>query len=98
VKREVALIHNIHCRWKRVVGFAPRLVIPQSRYGRSLSRDKSSVLSRIQTRIVQPNKIDAKSAILHVVRFVSVVASGPAGLRDALKIHVSAFPALSRDT
>ena len=41
---------------------------------------------------------NAKCAILRVVKFVSSeVASGPAGFHDALKIHVSAFPALSRD-
>jgi hypothetical protein len=40
---------------------------------------------------------NAKCAILHVKFVSSEVESGPAGFHDALKIHVSAFPALSRD-
>ena len=75
-----------------------RRVVPQSQSGRSWSKEKCFDPAKILTRIVQPSKINAEYAILRVVKFVSSeVASGPAGLRDALKIHVSAFPALSRD-
>jgi hypothetical protein len=75
-----------------------RLVLPQSRSGCSWSKDKCFVPAKILTRIVQPSKVNAKCAILRVVKFVSSeVASGPAGFHDALKIHVPAFPALSRD-
>jgi len=76
-----------------------RLVEPQSRCGRSWNKDKYFVPAKILTRIVQPSKKSTKCAILLVVKFVSSeVESGPAGFHDALKIHVSAFPALSRDT
>ena len=65
-----------------------------------MCKDKCFVPAKILTRIVQPSKERKKAdcAILLVVKFVSSeVASGPAGFHDALKIHVYAFPAPSRD-
>jgi hypothetical protein len=72
---------------------------PRARLGVFCNKDKCFVPAKILTRLVQPSKINEKCAILLVVKFVSSeMASGAAGFHDALKIHVSAFPARSRGT